>query len=142
MGILPRGQRAHGHTNATRSVAVQCGSFPEPQTPSDPIFLAPQDSVLLAGCPAARNAGVPVASGHDMWRVRTRQLRLAQVDQVPDLTRTGAVLSDTMYLLISFGKSTPPPNRQVSILICGSIQYVNDFVGGVDFLKLTDRCIL
>jgi hypothetical protein len=32
------------------------------------------------------------------------------------------VLPDIMYLLICFGKSTPPPNRQFNILICNGNQ--------------------
>ena len=42
-------------------------------------------------------------------------------------------LSDTMYLSISFRKSTPPQNRQLHILIRNSVHYVDDFVGELAF---------
>ena len=42
----------------------------------------------------------------------------------------GAVgfLSDTMYSVISFKKSSPPQNRRLNILICNSKQQVHYFV--------------
>ena len=46
---------------------------------------------------------------------------------------TVAGLSDTMYLLISFRKSTSPQNRQLNILISTSKQLVDDFVGELTF---------
>ena len=39
-------------------------------------------------------------------------------------------LSDTMYLLISFRKSTPLQNRQLNICISNSKQQVKIFLGG------------
>ena len=42
-------------------------------------------------------------------------------------------LSDTMYLLISFRKSTPPQNRQLNILIGNSKRSVDEFVGELTF---------
>ena len=44
-------------------------------------------------------------------------------------------LSDTMYLLISFGKSTPLQNRQLHIFSSYKKQYVDDFVGELTFPK-------
>ena len=38
-------------------------------------------------------------------------------------------LSDTMYSSISLTMSTPPPNRQLNILISNSKQHVDGFVG-------------
>ena len=43
-------------------------------------------------------------------------------------TPTPVPLSDTMYLLIDFRKSTPPQNRQLDISISNSEQQVDDFV--------------
>ena len=40
-----------------------------------------------------------------------------------------STLSRTMYLLISFRKSTPPQNRQLNTSIGDSKQYVDNFVG-------------
>ena len=42
-------------------------------------------------------------------------------------TRPRPFLSDTMYLLICFGKSTSPQNRRMIISISNSKQQVNDF---------------
>ena len=47
-----------------------------------------------------------------------------------------------MYLSISFGKSTPPQDRQLKISISNSKHQVDDFCGGVDFLKLMNDFIL
>jgi hypothetical protein len=44
-----------------------------------------------------------------------------------------AILSDTMYVLISFRKSIPQQNRQLQILISSSKQKVDDFVGELTF---------
>ena len=52
------------------------------------------------------------------------------------------ILSDTMCLSISLRKSTPPPKCQLDISISNSKQYVNDFVGDFDLLKLINRYIL
>ena len=42
-------------------------------------------------------------------------------------------LSDRMYLLISFRKSTPPQNRQLNILISSYTEQVDGFGGGLTF---------
>ena len=42
-------------------------------------------------------------------------------------------LSDTMYVLISLGKSTPPQNPQLNTLISNSNQQVEDFEGELIF---------
>ena len=42
-------------------------------------------------------------------------------------------LSDTMYLSMSFRKSTPPENRQLNVSISNSKQLVDDCVGKVTF---------
>ena len=52
------------------------------------------------------------------------------------------ILSDTMFLLISFSKSTPQQNRQVGILMIDGNQNVDDFGAGVDFLRLINQCTL
>ena len=43
--------------------------------------------------------------------------------------KRGRTLLDTMYLLISFRRSTPPQNCQLHILIRNSERYIDDFVG-------------
>ena len=44
-------------------------------------------------------------------------------------------LFDTMYLSISFRKSTPPKHRQLNIFIINSNQQVQNFVGELTFLN-------
>ena len=45
-------------------------------------------------------------------------------------------LSDTIHLLISFRKATPPQNRQLNILISNAKQQVDDCVGELTFQNL------
>ena len=47
--------------------------------------------------------------------------------------KTLATFSGTMYLSISFRKSTPPQERQLCIFICNSKQRVDDSVGELTF---------
>ena len=47
-----------------------------------------------------------------------------------------------MYQLIYFRETTPPQNRQLDILMSDLEQNVQDFVGGIDFLKLINKDIL
>ena len=42
-------------------------------------------------------------------------------------------LLDTLYLLISSRKSTPPQSRQLNILISNSKEQVDDFAGELTF---------
>jgi len=58
-----------------------------------------------------------------------RLLGAARIPQVVDALTPN--LSHKMYQLKGFRKSTPPQNRQLS----NSRQKVDDFGGGVDFLK-------
>ena len=57
--------------------------------------------------------------------------------QVMDLVPGGAEGEEVGEgdLSISSRKSTPPQNRQLNVLISNSKQQVDNFVGGVDFLK-------
>jgi hypothetical protein len=47
--------------------------------------------------------------------------------------RATARLSGTMYSLIRSGKTTPPQNRQLKILIINSKQQVDNVVGELTF---------
>ena len=47
--------------------------------------------------------------------------------------KVDGVLSDAMFLLISFRNSTPPQKRQLNILVSNGEQQFDDFVGELTF---------
>jgi len=49
------------------------------------------------------------------------------------LSFVGLMLSDKIYSLTNFGKSTPPQNRQLNVSISNRKQCFDDVVGGVTF---------
>ena len=53
--------------------------------------------------------------------------------QTPVHSGTDAILSHTMYLLISLKESTLPQNRPLNISISHSKQYIDDVVGELIF---------
>ena len=58
------------------------------------------------------------AADHERHRVVDGRLSFPDADSV--FSRT--VLSDTVFLFISFSKSTPPQNRQLKFLVSDSKQ--------------------